>query len=662
MTHETQTNKNLLKEYQQFILSKQSQNIRDAFYENIIIRTHIRHANSKNELGYDDLIKYIKEDYKFSHLPSLIIDESLKSLLAENKINRVNNNLILPESTQTKIQKNVDDFDILKENIDIELSALLKITISSITIEQNKAIIKNFHVFVNEVLKINGNIAVKLFLEKKPTMDITDGRFQVIYQTKINKTLDKKYHKSLDNMFNEYLLKPSIELSRYLFACAQGYVLYEILNLDPEFKKMENISWQKKRIYVDTNILIHLVFPISSEHNSSKILIEQTRKLGAKLIITQKTIDEFSHVLENFNSNAKIINFKPQLSALYEESHNDNPILSTYINEVSINRKYDSEAFIRTYGNFVDILQHEYGITVEDVVGIGENSNNEKLKDNIAFRGHGKSPNVINHDHYNILRVNQIRQNIESDEIGPSSWLLTNDRTLTRAEFDTYGKDHITACVLSDIWLQIISPFISPNLLNDAGYAFSQLLSGNFNSSKINIANLNTLLSLFVDDTKFSVDQFRKIIGDEFIKQNLKKVQKMIDEGDEVTFKDVKGIVDKSIDVVKKDFDEKHQKLDAMHVKEIAHMKNNISQLKNTVFDLQNEKNTIIKKTSYRIKNTQWVAVGIIASFIINIVAYYIFSNHFEMDLNEIVSNLLIMLIAECTFIFAHIYFINRNK
>ena len=652
--------KKLLQEYRQFILSKQSQNMREGFYKNIVIRTHFRHANTENKLEYGQLIKHIKKDYKFSQMPSLHIDRSITSLLAENKIKQIGNTIISHESTRNKIQKDMDSFEKLEKNIDNELHLLLKTTIPDITLDQIKSVIDNFHKFINEILKTNGSKAIKIFLEKEPTINIgTNGGFEPIYHANIRNALDKKYHKSIDDMFNEYLQNPSNDLSRYFFACTQGYVLYEILNLDPQFQKLEKLSWTKKKIYIDTNVLIDLIFSNALNHNSLKILIEQTKKLGAQLIISEKTLDEFTHVFENFKKKIPQIHFKPQFSLIYEESNNDNPILSTYLHEVKINKKYDSDVFIKTYENFGDILEYKYSIKIERLFKINENIDSESLKTNIRFRGPNKSPNVVNHDYYNILRVRQIRENIDPDEIGPGSWLLTTDRGLIKAERDTYKKNAQTSCVHIVTWLQIISPFISPELLKDAGYAFAQLLSGNFSSSKITISNVSTLLNLFIDDTKFSVKQIKKIIGDEFIKNKLNLIHETMDPTNEINSQHIKSIVNHSMEIIKKDIGEEHKKLNDKNIEKITFLENNVKELKDMVSHLKDEKKTVVDKNSHIIKNIKITAISIIFLFIIDTVLYYIFTEYFDINLYNTVSLMIPIILAE-VFILIKILFYKK--
>ena len=584
----------------------------------MVIRTLANHSKPGDWLDYQQMVEHIKKDHNFFEVPKIHLDNAIQNLLDHDDIKMESHRLFIYQSIREKIQSSIDNFETLKNITSSNLLAKLKEKIPELNVQQEQIIIKNFHELIEKTLDVYGSVAAKLFADE--TRDIMQLKnyegFQSLYQKKILQAVNNKFHKTLDTVFNEFFFKPSPELCKYFFASAQGYVLYEVLNLDPELRKMQSMSWNKKRIYLDTNVLLHLVCSGSLIHDSIHTLIKQTEKLGAQLFITEKTVDEFFHVLESFKGKLKHVRIKPKFSSTFEDSNNDNPLLLTYINEIQTNPDFSTESFIRTYENFTELIKNKFSISTEEVIeSTTDNPNAETLKSHIHTRANGKSPRVVEHDLYNILRVRNLRKKGTSDEIGPHSWLITTDRSLFKAERDTFDSKEFTASITTEIWLQIISPFISPEIiLKDTSFAFTQLLSLNFNSHKISPNSISTLMSLFIDDTKFTTEQFRKIIGDDYIQNHLVKIQEIIDEGKKIPEKQITEIMNRSLKIIENDFKQRQDESDNKHSKELEKMEKNINELRNEVSNLKKEKHQYVSTAEHKITELKFTVIFVLCA------------------------------------------------
>ena len=158
-------------------------------------------------------------------------------------------------SATLKSEKNFFQFitkltDELESKLKETISKSLKEKIPGITNQQIDLIINNLAIVLGTTFANYGSVAAKIIGEGLEGMTELkkSTAFQEIYKQKILKIIPVIYHKDLDKLFNDLFSNPSEEFSEYLFSMAQSYVILEILNIDPELKNMQKMSWSKKNI------------------------------------------------------------------------------------------------------------------------------------------------------------------------------------------------------------------------------------------------------------------------------------------------------------------------------------------------------------------------------------------------------------------------------
>lgn len=631
----------VLHEFQRFVLSRTSTVVREDIYKNMIKNTLFAYAATDGTLSYGELKKYIQKDYPIKNLPELHLDTAIEYLVGDGSLDLVNEKLSLSQTTKNQIKKEIKESDEEQEEINNYIQKTLQEKLPSIKPHQISLIVNNLHLVLADSFAHNGTTTAKILTRSSNGMSELKSLsgFEENYCTKILNVVSKEYHNKLDEIFHHMFSNPSEEFSKYLFSLAQSYVYLGVLNIDPQLQQIQKLSWSKKNIYFDTNALLHLLFPSSSMHDTLHTLAKLTKGLGANLLITEKTAIEYETFLENSKEKFRSITFRPKYASAYDDAQSENPFLSSYIDALKKNSKLHLDTFSKAFEEYDRLIDSQYGMTVEDIdktIDL-ESDSASRLKVHLTAHRPWKTDKTVTHDAYNILRVRKLRES-GSDETGPVAWLLTTDNSLGVSERDTFPKSMPFASVTPDIWLQIISPFVSPTLtIKERSVAFSKLLSSRFKSHKMDMEDFNVFLSLFMDDSKFKVEHLRIIMGLDFAKEKIHELAEKASKGEEITFKQFEPIMRKGLAAVEEDYNQKFADSAQEHSIEMTKVRKELDGLKNEIETLKQEKTTIEKTASeLKIKKetaeievtktksaTKFIILAIIASAIINIFAYF---------------------------------------
>ena len=282
------------------------------------------------------------------------------------------------------------------------------------------------------------------------------------------------------------------------------------------------------------------------------------------------------------------------------------------------------DTFLKRYQEFESVMESKYNMVLEEVddeIDL-DSEDAQLLKTQLLNRAQYKRPELLEHDAYMILRVRKLRDT-KPDLTGHKAWMLTTDHSLALAERDMYGKDYAHASVLPEIWLEIISPFVSPQItINDRSYAFTKLFSTNFSSHKISLNSLSTLLSAFWNTEGIDEKHLEMIIGNDFIKEQLSQIQKSIDEGEDPPLEKIKPMLQEGLKLIQKDFDQKLHKAASDHKQELNSMQNTIDDLKTSVANLTTEKIQTEEKIETTKLRYRFVLLAIIGSVVIDVALY----------------------------------------
>jgi len=513
----------------QFVLNNNSDNIRESLYEYMILRAIYEHGESNNVLDKEAILQNMEKDYGVVGFHPSIIDNTLKRLEIKKNIIVDNNKIKLSVKKQEEVKNNNLVFIASVEKIkqDIEKKIELEIGISK---ERSEDITKEFFRIIGKSFLGGGKLSSRVIANDKDHKDIFNNfEFKTEYNESILIKIDVTQHEKLNRLFLNFFSGNDEQINKFFFALTQSYALVQILNVDPELKKIQEKALIEKKIYLDTNLLIDLIFEENKNHLPIKAVVGISHDLGAQLLITNLTKREFDNWLKNCQISYQ--NFKKipdKFIEAFKDENTNAPFFNTYHKKLIDNPRLTIRQFCNYYENYLTFIKKQYNIQVdeENLEELKETAEYESLFQKLSII---KYSNVARHDALCILKVKQLRQNTPGNILGVSSWLITTDTSLKRIEHKIFPDDEFTSSILYGIWFQVISPLLSPTLRdkNDTSKAFTKLLATNFSGSNIITEEdiLNTL-SAFIDDTSITVDTLEEIIGNTHLRDTFRKIRR----------------------------------------------------------------------------------------------------------------------------------------
>jgi hypothetical protein len=532
--------KEKLKELQQFVLNRKSENVRNDLYDFLVLRALSDHTQDGGTgLSSLQIRELLEKDFKISKCPVIHLESALARLHLNNEISmKKNETYTLFSEKRKRIEEDARKYHELSLTVSSQLKERIAKRAPELTEMQLSSVVDNIFKLLGSVLAHYGVLSAKVLggdggMVK--TLKNYPG-FQEMYHRLVSPSLPQKWKKEVEAEFSDFFFNPSPELSRFFFAMAQSYVLIEVLNVDPELKQIEHATWSSKRIYLDTNIVLDILFRGDPAHKWAMTVIDATKELGAKMFVSQRTkaeVDKWLH--DRKSATRKYLASPPALQQALAEQFKIDVYYSSFKAEEEESGQ-GIEGFTIKYDNYLDILSNKFGIKLDprafDVKDdVPPYSNLMRVVKNITP---GKSGNVAEHDASSIIAIHEMRKSESFDEAGPSAWFLTSDASLYYVEMQNFGTDIIPASITIDAWLQLISPFVSPTALSsDAATAFTQLLGTSLVTANVFPRGIGDLLSVFMDDKEFSAEQFRRIIGDVHVRNSLSKLKRGLETGED---------------------------------------------------------------------------------------------------------------------------------
>jgi hypothetical protein len=367
---------------------------------------------------------------------------------------------------------------------------------------------------------------VKFLTSYKPPIELLENL--------LSKIDDKQLAKSIEAAISS--LFKSKKLSRFLQITAKNFLFFEILNLDPACRLLEKEAFSRKNLFLDTNFLIALLLPSEPRHVIAVQTAILSEKIGARLIITKRTEEEFRDELEHANDRFRKLNCN-KLDILMSL---DDYFITSFAQEKEKKPMISWNDFYLKMKPFRSIL-NRYGVTLFDDNGLSLQVLNSKIFPEIT--GYAltcaqkvarkiKSTNVAQHDAYHILLIRELRKNQTPDMFGPQYWLLTFDNSLLcvdKAVNELLGNRYeAPSSMMSWVWFELISSYFGAVINEDTmSRAFASLMRSPLSAmpAKLNIEELMEIQNPKINLDNYSVEELQEILGDEFVQRYIKKVR-----------------------------------------------------------------------------------------------------------------------------------------
>lgn len=613
----------------QFVISGNRDNIRSDLHKNAIEIAVFLGTKDNKIITLSDIRKILLEDLWGIRLPSNIISETLKILESESRIIIELENIFLTEKrkkemlgTQQKYisNKNHIEKDVL-EKARIEYQKTYR---KKLEPDQEYQILTNFWLSLSNYTLQKANIISEIITGKIQIQESLLAS-DVIRQSLLNieeVNLRLTLRKIIVNLFES----PSDYFIEFMSNAHQNLICWKILNLDPSCQRVAQVAFSNKLILLDTNVLLAIVCERGWKHQLVIEIINLTKELGTKIMITDRTITEYMKVLNA--SNERFSKLKVPLRILkrikdvfiqsfaYEHEESPTTTWDEYYKKMcdpfTVLKQFNVELF-----KSVDIQVQELPYYNDIINKISECYND--------FYNQGKKDDVAEHDAYHLLTVKILRERSNGSELlGPNYWFLTLDRTLNCSNSFINRKGEfqnlVPSSIYNDLWLEMITPFLNTSLReHEAPKVFAEMLRSQFASIPQGISP-RILIAIQGEWVKYQwleADEVLNIIQKQFIGKMVSKI-----ESEEVPEKDKQQFIEE----VKSYFDTELSKIFNEKMGTFNQtLTNNAEQIENLetkINDLQS-----YKDTEEKFKRIWRSISGILGGFLIIISVYIILTN-----------------------------------
>jgi len=355
--------------------------------------------------------------------------------------------------------------------------------------EERERVERAFVDLIGSILgKIGERCAVNL-VERKQWQTSEYPRFHRDLELAIA-TLPSELQDAARRAFEEALQSPTPEQGDYLYSIGQVYYVVELLHLDPELQALERARFEETWLFLDTNLLIAALLPEIREHDVVLALLRLCRQLGFHLCYSERTVGEFDSLIDAADeeyrhhppfSHELAVQLAPAVAS---------PFLRSYF--LSWPEKKWSWVQFRTHVAAWRGQLETHGIVLDDAcprrmsgkrydhlkrrLGSGASTGG---KDNRPV----KKPRAVEHDAHMLSAVEQLiaKDDADAHPFGHRYWFLTNDRRLAECARASTSSEIGSVCMLTEEWLQYISPFLSADVSRDqAADLFARLLGNRF--------------------------------------------------------------------------------------------------------------------------------------------------------------------------------------
>ena len=439
------------------------------------------------------------------------------------------------------------DYEELTKSVEDQLILLVEEKSGKLSEGKKERVRKNFHNFLAKIFTTYGEYCAKVFLgqdKKIKDSPIPLGELIENYYNKLNQ--DKELINAQRISILELFHRGDEELSYFLYSLSQAYYLIEILHLDPDCQKITKESCQRKIIYLDTNILIHLLMGESKIKHSTEKEIMFAKNLGMKLRVTQRTIEEFMDWILETRGKMEKIEFDKNIQRRFERSKDilENGIVKDFLEKKSNNPSLTIEGYFARLEKIESLLK-KYSIKVDKEVELKDTSKLDGVTE-FVHRFAIKSEKVAEHDAYHILLIQELRKKDNIDILGCNYWFLTHDSTLRNVDF--LLKDHFDfpATIRGEQFIEMISPILAPDIsAKDISEVFKHLLSSSLPPLTATIKQEDWLKiqGHWMDDEDLSSEDIIEIIGSSFMRNYLTKIRE--EKKEEVKAEEIVEIANK---------------------------------------------------------------------------------------------------------------------
>jgi len=534
--------RDLLIKYSQFVMNRESDNIRMDFYKSLIESSFF--INNNHATTIDEINNTLTDEYKLEVIPIQILNEALKLLIEENKIIIIEGKYLLNEERYKKIcimlEEKKGHFNLLGDLYESILKEMDEtINGESITLLKN-----HFYTYLNSIFTAKSILtSITLTGENVKNESFLKELLQILESC--DQIIENSYLKELQrNAIRKFFSKNEPIIEEYLITTLMNYIYFEVMSYDPELSKLETRELENHSYFLDTNVIYDLIFESRGRHDLVKELVNLSNRLKVKLYYTNLTKEEFIdyiiYSIGEYNALIKNVGFK----GIQKISHNNDLIYEYAINKKR-NPSLEFEGFCIKYEKEIDKMLASKYVNYIDV-------NFDILKEDPNFYSYNrtvlecakkwnlyKNQKVIYHDAVHLMHINNIRKEEEHSLFGPKTWFCTNDSSLYCVSESFKTHKEIPLSVRGDILFDILTLLAPKKIyderirnISDAFYDFCKE-SLTIPLKRIDINRLKLIAGPWMDFDGVSIDTIAEVVSNRFVKKYISEAQRALEYGKE---------------------------------------------------------------------------------------------------------------------------------
>ncbi len=451
-------------------------------------------VNQNNFLG-DEVIRNSIEDCVKR---KSVTDTEGNYLLSDKRRNSLQEAFTSSENNFQQVTKG------LTERIELEINENLPADYpTKIAHIVRRVVAEEVYEFSIQLARENLTIEEMIFRleESNPIKNIEDSLIEFLPQKR------ELFRKKIIGGIVDYFRDLPVELQEMLRLIHFNVLINQILGLDPSMVKMLRDFFSKRRLYLDTNVVLSYIFEGQLMHPIVLEVIQSTLDLQIQLLISPITLDEVRNQIGRSKKNYRLSQRIPIVELLAHSG--DDAILATFSRLKHKQPSLRWDTFIQPFESLDETLL-SYNILVEDKCfeDVPNHENFDAIRNRILeSKPPYASESVINHDTSNCILIFLLRKVLPPDERGHIVWLMTIDRTLRHSQKRLVSSKLIPDpyCMQASDWGDIVLPAQSllGFVFNDfIGYLAQSRLGAVVDSEFIHLNFLET-----IHDAEFDIDR-----------------------------------------------------------------------------------------------------------------------------------------------------------
>jgi hypothetical protein len=514
-------------------LREETDKLRDGLQGNIVEMSLFWGTKEDQFVSRDEITALIVKEIYLIAFPELVFDAIISRLLAKGTLEKNENGLYaLRDSRRVEIEKHTEQnqrrIDIINTTFIQRLEHYHGVGLLQTQKDESLA---RFYSFLASIIMERSELVARIIAGKTVEVLPTDLPIQTLGEI-LARIGDKKLRDSTKDAIESLFKEGSEDFSSFLFSLAQNLTCINILNLDPECQALEREAFANKVLFLDTNVLIALLCPTHFMHKVVEQLIMLSQSLGAKCVVTTKTYEEYLVQLEEANYTYA----KWTAPYRYFETVDDDFLSSFWIEKKS-NASQNWKGYYYRMKQIKSVLKKlniEY--STESFENVRKDPNFDIVKEAVrecyrSMKGRNKSAKVCEHDALHMLLMRTMRKRDESAFLGPNQWFITSDESLLCVDNRINmlaNSDKIPSSMLSDLWLEMITPFLPTVRREKEAYeAFSILVKRQFATIPFAL-EADTFLEIQGSWMKYDWLETKDIVriqNEEWVKRYIKRVR-----------------------------------------------------------------------------------------------------------------------------------------